>query len=91
MVLTLEIDPEQLGVLRHLKNLTGAESFEALINQALALRGWAAEQKQNGRLVVALNQAKDGYVVLDLESPAGESAPGEPATVAAGEQATAAA
>lgn len=90
VVLTIEIDPHHLGALRHLKNLTGAESFEALINQALALRGWAAEQKQNGRLVVALNQAKDSYVVLDLESLAGESAPSEPAVVADGE-ATAAA
>jgi hypothetical protein len=73
VLLTLEIDPNEVETLENLKNLTGAKSYEALLNKVLALAEWAALESRHGHLVVSLDQTRTGYTVLDmgLLGPAG--------------------
>jgi hypothetical protein len=66
VLLTLEIDPNEVKTLENLKNLTGAKSYEALLNKVLALAEWAALESRHGHLVVSLDQARTGYKVLDM-------------------------
>jgi hypothetical protein len=77
--LTLQIDPDEVETLDNLKDLTGAESYEALLNEAIALATWAAAQSRNGRLVVSLDQARTGYKVLDMALLGHAAAAGGPA------------
>jgi hypothetical protein len=68
VIVSVEITPESVKFLRKLKRQTGASSYEALLNDAITLMGWAARQRQEGRVVASLSEASNGYRELQMTS-----------------------
>ena len=57
MSLIVEMEsPKSIPILKNIKELTGIQSYEDMLNYALAVLQWAAQQHRRGRIVVALDR-----------------------------------
>lgn len=64
MRLNLEMTDEQVKSLRCLEKRTGAGSMKELVNHALSLLEWAADETARGNEIAAVNEENSVYRVV---------------------------
>jgi len=62
--LIVEMDSKAIPILKDIKNLTGIESYEEILNRALTVMYWVARQDHRGRMVVSLDESTRTYEPL---------------------------
>jgi class 3 adenylate cyclase len=58
------MDSKAIPILKDIKNLTGIESYEEILNRALTVMYWVARQDHRGRMVVSLDESTRTYEPL---------------------------
>lgn len=64
MRVNFEMNKSQISSLRDLQNVTGASSIRELINNALSIMEWAANETAKGNEIAAVNEQQKTYRVL---------------------------
>lgn len=64
MRLNVDVSDAQMASLKELQKRTGASTIKELVNNALSMLDWAAEEIANGNEVAAVNERKETYRVL---------------------------
>lgn len=62
----VELNPEHVNELERLRELAGAGTNRELFNNAVTLLKWAADEKQQGRAIVSLDEVKKNYRELKM-------------------------
>jgi len=64
MRVNFEMNDSQMNSLRDLQGRTGAPSIKDLVNNALSILEWAADETARGNEIAAVNEEQSTYRVL---------------------------
>jgi len=62
--LIVEMDSRSIPILEDIRQLTGLESYEEILNYALTVLYWTAKQRRHGRIVASLDESNGSYQTL---------------------------
>jgi len=63
--LLIEIEPHAIEDLDKLKRMTGAETYEELLNEAITLAYWFFRERQRGHSVASVDEDAHTYKTVD--------------------------
>jgi hypothetical protein len=87
VALLVEIKPTAMKALDELRQATGAETYEEVLDEAIALFRWAFRERHSGRLVASVDENAYAYKEVEvplLKNHVGPSASHLPVAVGAG-------
>lgn len=68
MRIQVEFDENGARMIEDLKKKTGTSTYKDFFNNALALFSWAVQQREEGRVIMSLDERKKEYREMQMPS-----------------------